>query len=292
MPTNLESALIAQESILRANLQQSRALFDHMGNRGTSVESAVREFLSKHTARHLTIGTGEVIDSAGTRSGQVDVVIANSDQPLLSPMHEPGLYLVEGVAAAGEVKSKLTTQQLENAIAAGIKFKALQNSHNAGDMILTNPVDRQRFYECPPFFVIAMESDVAVDRLLLRLHQATLTEYRRPRDAPSGEHSHVIIPPVDGVFILGKGSATFYVDGSALQMRYVDGRQHIGWAFDHSPDMALAKFMFWLNGSMPRVLRFSPIVMNYLVATTDFSVIPDAEQGEENVSSDDESVPT
>src|SRR4051794_22005754 len=92
----VQGALAAQERVLAAALAYSRAVYEHMGNRGTSVEGAFRDFLSRHLSRSFSVGTGEVIDSHGKRSGQVDVAILNSDQPFISPMNEPGLYIVEG----------------------------------------------------------------------------------------------------------------------------------------------------------------------------------------------------
>lgn len=92
MDPRIADAFKAQEKMLRAALDYARAMYEHRGNRGASVEVAFREFLGRHIPRNLTVGTGEVIDSYGSRSGQIDVVIANEDQPLVSPPHEPGLF--------------------------------------------------------------------------------------------------------------------------------------------------------------------------------------------------------
>ena len=117
--------LRAMEAKLVANLEESRASFRHAGLRGGGVEASFREFLDSRLPRYLEVGTGEVIDTKDTRSGQTDVIIANEDQPIRSDRHDPTVFLIEGVAAAAEVKSRLTTSELDDSIAKG---QSLRNS--------------------------------------------------------------------------------------------------------------------------------------------------------------------
>ncbi len=66
---------------------------EHKGNRGSGAEDAFRDFLSRHLPRRFDVGHGEVVDTHGARSGQVDVLIINEDQPFRHG-GRPGLYLV------------------------------------------------------------------------------------------------------------------------------------------------------------------------------------------------------
>nr|WP_157527651.1 hypothetical protein [Micromonospora rosaria] len=177
------------------------------------------------------------------------------------------------MAAAGEVKSRLTTGELDRAIAAGIRFKGLQNTHSAGDEAFASPVDLQRFYECPPFFVVAMESNVNEGTILERLHNAGVTSHRIPRNLPPGERSYALVPPVDAVFILGVGAAIFFVDGSSMALQYPDGSRVAEWVFVHTEDAVLIEFLAWLHGVMPRVRRRSPVSMNYMLGENRFTTI-------------------
>src|SRR5947208_63995 len=90
---NLGGMLRALDAELVGALEKSRASFQHRGSQGTGAESAVRSLLDSHLPRYLTVGTGEIIDQADTRSGQIDVVIANEDQPFRNGLHDPGVFL-------------------------------------------------------------------------------------------------------------------------------------------------------------------------------------------------------
>ena len=87
----------------------------------------LREFLREYLPRRLEIGYGRVIDTNERESRQSDVVTLNEDHPFTYPSDEPGLFFIEGVSAAGEVKSKLTNiRQLEYAIESSKVFKQLK----------------------------------------------------------------------------------------------------------------------------------------------------------------------
>ena len=187
-----------------------------------------------------------------------------------------GSFLVEGVSCVGEVKSFLNTDQLERAIKAGVKFKQLKNRNNTGDEIFTNPVDLQRFYGCPPFFVFAMECDINEGTLLARLFQAALDANIRSATPPLPEgasDSYVIIPPVDGVFVLGKGAALMFVDGSSFGIQAANGERVADWAFIHAEDDVVTQFLMWLHACMPRVRRFNSIAVNYLLGRSQFTTL-------------------
>jgi hypothetical protein len=74
-------AIDALEGQLRAQLDHARAQLEHMGNRGSAAEDAFRDFLARHLPRRFDVGHGEVVDTHGARSGQVDVIVSNEDQP-------------------------------------------------------------------------------------------------------------------------------------------------------------------------------------------------------------------
>jgi hypothetical protein len=104
--------LAAKEAELRAKLVAARARLQHHGNRGDAAEVAVRDLLSDHLS--IDVGQGEIIDTNGTRSRQIDVIVATDDHPFRVPASIPGLYIVEGVYAAGEIKTVLTTTELDD----------------------------------------------------------------------------------------------------------------------------------------------------------------------------------
>ena len=258
---HLASMLAGVERKLIASLEESRASFQHAGLRGDAVEASLREMLDSRLPRYLTVGTGEVIDSKDARSGQTDVVIANVDQPFRAGRDEAGVFLIEGVAAAGEVKSRLTTHELDDSIAKGSRFKRLRNGHLNNDMISTNQVDRQRFYECPPYFLVAFESVVNTDTLMTQLNNASLV---LPENGQGDG-----LPALDAVFVLGKGCAINYAAGGCLVFQYTNGplagQTAIGWSW-MDREAVLVDFFLWLSATMPRVQRFGSIAIPYLLS--------------------------
>lgn len=87
-------------------------------NLGDAREVLLRGFLDAVIPPHISVGRGEVWDSEGNRSGQLDVVLARDDSPRL-PLgdgKEVSAFIVEGVYAVVEVKSNLTTENLEDSL--------------------------------------------------------------------------------------------------------------------------------------------------------------------------------
>lgn len=82
--------------------------------KGREREELIDLFLSKVMPPPYRFGTGDITDSDGQRSGQVDVVVEYPFLPSL-PMvgSSPRLYLAEGVASVIEVKSDIATQWAE-----------------------------------------------------------------------------------------------------------------------------------------------------------------------------------
>jgi hypothetical protein len=80
--------------------------------RGRERELFVDTFLSQVIGPPFRFGSGDITDSEGHRTGQLDVVVEYPFLPSL-PMvlpNSPRLYLAEGVAAVIEVKSDLRSQ--------------------------------------------------------------------------------------------------------------------------------------------------------------------------------------
>lgn len=183
------------------------------------------------------------------------------DQPFRTNPHESGLFLVEGVSAVGEIKSRLTKADLSETLKKAAQFKKLRNHHGAGDTRWTNPSDGLRFYECPPYFLFAFESAVATDTLLSELSAAELVV------GPDGAQPQ--LPPLDGVFILGRGVAINYGDGQgALQWRQEDPAGVLtsvpGWVWRDTATV-IAEFLIWLGAAAPRVNRANAIAQQYLI---------------------------
>ena len=108
----------AQERILR---EQAKAagLLEHSTSIGAAREFVVKNVLRAVLPPSIHIGSGIVTDAYDHRSKQIDVVIYDPRFPLMEVHPGVGLYPFEGVIATVEVKSTLTSRELEASLDNG-----------------------------------------------------------------------------------------------------------------------------------------------------------------------------
>lgn len=103
------------ESLLCDSHQAS--LHSHNLTAGHIREFLVSELLERFLPSHVSIETGVVIDKDGQHSKQVDLILFDSRVPSLRSRLGPGLFPVEGVLAAIEVKTAIpSTAKLSEAL--------------------------------------------------------------------------------------------------------------------------------------------------------------------------------
>lgn len=250
---------------LRISLAEARTKLSQSGDRGDVNEATVREFLREHLPPKYRIGQGEVIDAAGRMSRQVDVIVADEEQPFRVD-DAVRLMIIEGVAAAAEVKTTLTTTELRDCLEKGSRFKSLEAIPGKTTMLASpqaingNPnSDIVRFYQRRPFFVFAYEGTINNDTLM-----EMLSEEER-----SGERG--VVPALDAVCVLDKGFAMNLWDGNGAFTGYNPETQEMmtGWQWFDSPDYALLWLLEWLHTTMPRfAIRSSPLLPYLLPGMT------------------------
>jgi hypothetical protein len=246
----------AVERQLEASLDAVRADLDHSGNKGAALESALRAFLASHLSARFSVGQGEVYDSHGGRSPQVDVIVNTDDQPFVFAPEDVGSYMYEGVVAIGESKARLTSQEIDDAATKAEKFRRLR--HSGTDMALrfgVNVSDSERFWVSPPTFLFAYETSMSADSVKSKLESLP--------DVPA-ENQVGRLPPLDAVFALGLGAFINLGDGKG-QLAALDpvSEQYLqGWTyFGQGP--TLAHMFMWLHSAMPRHVRFQSIAVPY-----------------------------
>jgi hypothetical protein len=130
----LVSHINAIEKIL---LAQSNAAENagHPNLRGGPREWFIRDFLENHLPANLEIGHGEIIDrnskpspSPGEYRPEVDIVIYRRDLPKISYSKDNTAYLVEGVVATIESKTRLKKRDLKQACEASIANKSMKRN--------------------------------------------------------------------------------------------------------------------------------------------------------------------
>lgn len=138
-----EKILTNAEESIRLDLDKARLESNHSLTIGEQTEAAVRSTLRGYLPASYSVGHGHIYDAYGDGCQQTDVVITNPDHPLSFPEDRAGTYVVDGVAAVGEVKAKLTTKDLDDCIRKGTRFKVLRLTGSEGDFVMT--VKHQEF---------------------------------------------------------------------------------------------------------------------------------------------------
>jgi len=248
----LKEKIAKVENQMREALAEVRATYNHSGNKGTSTEDFFGKFIRQYLPRRLEIGNGEIIDTKGNRSGQADIVIVNEDHPFTFSPNRPGLFFIEGVLSVGEVKTTLTTQELRNTLKNSIYYKKLKMTHGKGSMVHANPSDLKRYYEHPPFFLFAFESQISLETI------------KKNMETYMNESSLSQIEGIDAVFVLDKGWVINFGDGKgSFQFRTLEGKSIDNWVIKNS-DTVLFDLFSYLSVTMPKEVRFEPIITKYL----------------------------
>lgn len=123
-------------SVLLAEYARSSGQ-DSSTDLGTNREHFCRNFLAKVLPLKLKVTKGEIIDTENHSTGQLDVILIRDDAPAIT-YGEIETYLAEGVFAVIEVKSNLTTNELERAANSLSRVKDL--CINSGAAITSGPV--------------------------------------------------------------------------------------------------------------------------------------------------------
>src|SRR2546426_9115632 len=109
---------------LRAALELARGAIDHPTSKGDVSEAQWRKMLAKHLPQRYRVSKGQVVDSRGGISEQMDVIIHDAHYcPLF--LHEEGTCFVpaESVYAVFEAKQELDAAYVK---AAGAKAASVR----------------------------------------------------------------------------------------------------------------------------------------------------------------------
>jgi hypothetical protein len=103
------------EQMLHADAQLA-GLLGHGTLIGSAREFFVTRVLKSVLPPWLHVGTGRVLGHDGAQSNQIDVILYDPQFPVLETQPGQGLYLLEGVVAAIEIKSQLDKEKLSQAL--------------------------------------------------------------------------------------------------------------------------------------------------------------------------------
>lgn len=249
----LKTKIASVENQMKEKLKEIRTTFTHPGDKGTGVEDSFRKFFRNYLPRRMEVGCGEIIDLKGGRSNQTDVIIVNEDHPFTFTQDLPGLFFIEGVCAAGEVKINLTSEELLKSIENSCQFKKLEMYLGKGSTALINRSDQDRFYKCLPWFLVAFESQLTLSSIRSKIIEFEKNNKIKPNRL------------VDALFILDRGWIINFGDGNgSFQFRTPDGKSVKGWVYKDSKSV-LFDLLGWLSIVMPKMFRYEPILAKYIM---------------------------
>ena len=179
----------------------------HSVIKGSAREYFVKEFLSKNISPLWSVGSGEIIHretQAAAKRNQIDAVIYNDQMPRFE--YEPGssAFLIEGVSAFIEVKTKLTKKGLKTAIETTKHIKAYPRDITQR----MNPYGKVKNPR-PYSFLFAFDG-CGVKKLtqwLTETHEELGISFNKLVATPPRDRHNYDNPSIDGVFILNKGYA-------------------------------------------------------------------------------------
>lgn len=235
-------------------LEEIRAVYKHKGVAGTKAELEFSEFLRSFLPVHNRIGMGEVFDSKGQVSGQVDVVITNEHHPYVSDFSSPSSFFIEGVFAVGEVKSNLQSKDVELVAKACEKFKALQANIPDGTLYSVGPgEDHIRFMDKRGYFLFAFESQLTLEKI-----KHTLESYYAANGTP-------VERQIDAVFCLDRGSIFNIGSGDGNLKWFENGKSCTGFQIKNSaPDSGtLFHLLRWLSILPARIAVMPSVLQSY-----------------------------
>jgi len=123
-----------------------------------------------------------------------------------------------------------------------------------GIVTYTNPSDKERFYKSPPYFLVAFESQIKLNRVI-EIIESLVGQFESEKKRT-----------LDGIFILDQGWAIDFGDGKgAFQYGTGENDSISGWACSDSSN-TLWDLLGWLSITMPRVKRYMPILAPYFVS--------------------------
>ena len=241
---------------LHLKLDEIRETHQHKGNKGSNVEQIIRDFLRVYFPSDNRIGQGEIIDSDGGISNQIDVIMTNEYHPHINDLSQPSLYFIEGIACAGEIKSILNSKDLETILSNCLRYKKLNLRLSKGMTIHSNPSDTKRFIEKRPYFLFAFESQVTLDTVFEKI-----TEF-------NNQHCSEIRQQIDAIFLLDRGAIINFGDGKgSFQFRDLQGNSIPGLIrrpLENEPNL-LFSFITWISAVIQRFTIYDNILIYYLM---------------------------
>jgi len=237
-------------------LSQSELSAEHKagGIHGHSREAILRKFLRDHLPCSMKTVSGEIQDSYGNNTNELDCIIMNANSFQLPIVDDgPSIVIAESVVAVIELKSKLTSSELREAAHQLAKLDSLKvqpGRQAAGYM-----PEVGGHFPIRVILAFGLASNLTLDQVsdqlctLPRVHMVGVighgsiisTAFHHPTDPP--------LPPFHKILARGAALAHFseLVSLSPVSFLPIDLRGYLDGHWDPSPDASTDESRLWLS---------------------------------------------
>lgn len=162
-------------SQMRSDFRKAQEAYSNSGLKGQANEDILRQFLRQYLPKTLDIVTGTLVDSSGSHSRQLDIILSDAAKtPIFFQSADTRVIPAECAYSVIEVKAYLDKKELGRCQDNMISCKSL-NKHayfyKRGPIRQTNTLFGQEWQYFPlSYFVFAFDS-VSLDSLVSNLNQ-------------------------------------------------------------------------------------------------------------------------
>jgi hypothetical protein len=160
---------------MRSDFRRAQQSLSHSGLKGDANEDTVRRFLRQYLPRTLDVISGTLVDSSGSHSRQLDVVLSDTAKtPVFFQAGDNRVIPVECAYSVIEVKANLDTQELKRCFDNMRSCKSLKKHayfQKNSPIIETHTLYGKEWAYFPlSYFVFAFDS-ISIPSLLQNLDQ-------------------------------------------------------------------------------------------------------------------------
>lgn len=249
----LKNNIINIQKTMNQKLELIRMELNNSSDKGENAEEILSDFIKNYLPPIYRIGRGEIIDSYGKQSSQIDIIITNQYHPFISDYNRPSIFFVEGVSCCGEVKMYLNDTHLNAALNNCKSLKNIIPKHLKSTQISSSPSDIKRFIDRKPYFIFTYNSSLSIETVKERIDIFN--------------RNIKIEEQVDAIFLLDKGTIINFGDGRG-QLKYGKPRMKETFPGFHitnkKTESILYDFLTWLSVSIQNMVIFNSILINYV----------------------------
>jgi len=192
---------------MRSDIDKARKALNHAGLKGSAFEETFRNFLREYLPRSLDVSTGQIIDSHGRFSRQLDIIISDASKtPILFRSGDLRVVPVECVYAVVEVKAFLDKGELEGVYTNMESVRRLQKTaYNQELTVVERNVQMygQQWAIWPVNYYVFAYDSIGLSSLTRSVHEITQLK------------SYALYSQIDMICVLDKGNiVNQLVDGT------------------------------------------------------------------------------